>query len=124
MQQIEFLGVNLYSKNFYISIPQRRIDKCMSSLIQIQQSIKKHRRVHVKNIASFVGQIISMAIVIGNISQFMTRYLSIDISAAHNWHAYIQLSKNSLEQIKFWEINLLKINKRFLDKDATCTIVR
>ena len=34
-----------------------------------------------------------MAIVIGNISQFMTRYLSIDISAAHNWHAYIKLSK-------------------------------
>ena len=62
-----------------------------------------------------------MAIVIGNISQFLTRYLSIDISAAHNWHAYIKLSKNSLEQIKFWEMNLLKINKRFLDKDATCT---
>ena len=53
-QQIESLGVNLDSKNVYISIPQRRIDKCMNYLIQIQQSIKKHRRVHVKSIASFV----------------------------------------------------------------------
>ena len=88
MQQIEFLGVNLDSKIFYISIPQRRIDKCMNSFIQIQRSIKKDRRVHVK-------------------------CLSIDISTAYNWHAYIKLSKNSPEQIQFWEMNLLKINKVF-----------
>ena len=37
-------------------------------------ALRKHRRAHVKMIVSLVGQIISMSIVTGTISQIMTRY--------------------------------------------------
>ena len=40
-----------------------------------------------------MGQIISMSIVIGTISQIMTRYLSTEIASAPSWKSYVKLSQ-------------------------------
>ena len=79
VQLLEWLGATLDSKNGMIFIPNRRIEKVFITIREIQQSIKIKSHVHVKKVASLVGQIISMSIVIGNIAQIMTRYLSMDI---------------------------------------------
>jgi hypothetical protein len=54
-----------------------------------------------------------MSIVLGHISQIMTRNLSIDIASAFSWVSYIHLSVESMAQLNFWKENLqiLNINK-------------
>ncbi|XP_068203816.1 uncharacterized protein [Palaemon carinicauda] len=121
VQKIEFLGACLDSKDFTISIPKKRIDKAVNTMLEIENSIRQHRRVHVKKVASFVGQVISMSIVVGNLCQFMTRYLSIDISLAPNWSYFIKLSTQSLEQLSFWKKSLTEINCRHLNHNPSYT---
>ena len=48
------------------------------------------RHVHVKVVASVVGQLISMSIVIGTVCQIMTCFLRIDILKARTWNLYIK----------------------------------
>ena len=46
---------------------------CISELLTAQ---KVHKRAAVRKVESFVGQIVSISIVIGRISKIMTKYLS------------------------------------------------
>ena len=66
MQNLEFLGAILDYNEFFISIPPRRIKNCLQAVREIEHSLRDHRRVHVKLLASFVGQVISMSIDLGN----------------------------------------------------------
>lgn len=61
--------------------------------------LSKNLPVKVRRVASLVGQIISMPVVIGNVSQLMTRCLSIDILSATSWNSMIYLSEESVNQI-------------------------
>jgi len=75
----------------------------------------------VRKVSSLVGQIISMSIVLGHVTQIMTRFLSIDILAAHSWDFYIPLSEDSIEQIRFWQNNLGAINSRSITESYKCS---
>lgn len=117
VQVLEWLGVVLDSKSFVVYIPDRRIEKTLSTLRYLKQS----SWVTVRKVASFVGQVISMAIVIGPVAQIMTRYLSMDINMARTWNSYIKLSVESTSQLCFWENALTSLNKRHLSSSAVCT---
>ena len=110
VQMLDFLGCTLNSKEGIIFIPEHRILKAQNSISELLTAQKVHRRVAVRKAASFVGQIISMSIVIGHVSQIMTRYLSIDILKAFSWDSFISLSCESIEQLKFWKSNLQNLN--------------
>ena len=107
----------LDSKEFTIYIPDRRIKKALDTLKLLQELTW----VPVRKVASFVGQIISMGIVIGSVSQIMTRSLSIDILKARNWNSYIKLADESKLQMEFWERNLGMLNKRTLSTSNKCS---
>ena len=117
VQFLEWLGAVLNSKDFVIYIPDRRIQKALSSL----QYLRSIQRVPVRTVASFVGQIISMGIVLGPLSQIMTRYLSIDILQAKTWNSYIKLSPQSYQQLEFWSHSLGAVNVRKLNDSAACS---
>ena len=51
---------------------KRRISKAMNTINSLLGSVY----LPVRKVASFIGQIISMSIVIGPVAQIMTRYLS------------------------------------------------
>ena len=70
-----------------------------------------------------VGQIISMSVVLGNMSQIMTRYLSMDILKAYTWNSYIKLSTESFEQITFWRNSVKNIKVRQLKSYKVCSKV-
>ena len=63
---------------------------------------------HVRSVASVVGQLISFSMVIGSVSQIMTRYLSIDILKARTWNSYIKLSEEGADQLMFWKKNKIQ----------------
>ncbi|MES9971262.1 MAG: reverse transcriptase domain-containing protein, partial [Candidatus Thiodiazotropha sp.] len=112
VQEMTWLGAVLNSVECVICIPQTRIDKLVSSVNDLLSLLQKKRYVHVRSVASVVGQLISMSIVIGSVSQIMTRNLSIDILKARTWNSYIRLSNESMNQLLFWKQSLSSINSR------------
>ena len=106
VQVLEFLRGIINSEQGTICIPERRITKAQTTISDNLYAHKVHRRVNVRQVSSIVGQIISMSIVIGQVSQIMTRYLSTDILKAYSWYSFISLSYESIEQLKFWKSNL------------------
>ena len=123
VQQLTWLGADLDSEQFSISIPSKRIEKLLDCIQRLQSNIINNRHVQVCSVA-IVGQIISMGIVVGSLSQIMTRSLSIDILNARTWNSYIKLSSESMEQLLFWQRNITKINSRRLKEiHVTSTLV-
>ncbi|MEW8544359.1 MAG: reverse transcriptase domain-containing protein [Candidatus Thiodiazotropha sp.] len=121
VQVLDFLGCTLNAKEGTIFIPEHRILKAQDTISELLSGQKVHRRVAVRKVASFVGQVISMSIVIGHISQIMTRYLSIDILKAFSWDSFIPLSCESIEQLKFWKSNLQNLNIKDIYESHKCT---
>ena len=62
-----------------------------------------------------------MSIVIGQVSQIMTGYLSIDILKAYSWDSFISLSYVSIEQLKFWKSNLNNLNIKDIYESNKCS---
>jgi len=117
VQELQWLGSQLNTANFTVCISGCRIDKVLQTLRFLQTS----DYVCVRKVASFVGQIISMGIVLGTVSQIMTRCLSIDILKAKTWNSYIELSVESKVQLSFWNEHLKIINIRSLAISHGCT---
>ena len=69
------IGYDIDTNNGCIFGNGARIEKLSSDLDGICAKLELSAFVHVKEIASIVGQIISMISSCGNVSQIMTRYL-------------------------------------------------
>ena len=68
-----------------------------------------------RKLAQFVGKIISMGFVFGNISRIMTRYRShFDILRSPTWDGKISLSGSTLNELCFWKENIPFLNSRRL----------
>jgi hypothetical protein len=112
IRQIIFLDYVIDTDLEILSIPEKRLSKLSATIDDIGLLITQNFRIHVKKIASLVGQIISISYVIGNVVHIMTKYFSIDILPADTWNSFITLSDDSIEQISFWKNNLSDINIR------------
>lgn len=123
IRQLTFLGYVINTDLEILSIPEKRLAKLSATIDEIGLLITQHSRIHVKKIASLVGQIISMSYVIGNVAHIMTKYLSIDILSADTWNSFITLSDDSIEQISFWKNNLSDINVRKFTTDVSCNTI-
>lgn len=77
VQELKWLAF-LNMMESIISILHRREDNA-----KFTHEIKRKSWVPIGKVAGFIGQIISMSIVIGSLSQIITRYLSIDVLQAH-----------------------------------------
>ena len=60
VQYLSYLGANLNSETGCISTPDTRINRVRQTIADILFIIKVHRRVTVRQIASLVGQLISI----------------------------------------------------------------
>lgn len=74
--------------------------------------MNQNRRIKVRRLASLVGQIISMSVVIGSVALLKTKCLSIDIVSAPTWNSMILISEESKKQISFWKSSLDMLNRR------------
>jgi hypothetical protein len=92
----------------------------LKTIDDIEFYITKYGKVHFRLVASLVGQIVSMAYVIGNVANIMTKHLSIDILGKTSWNSCIVLTDSSLNQIKFWKDNLTEVNGRQFTSNLSC----
>jgi len=92
----------------------------LKAIYFIEFFITKYGKVHSRLIASFVGQIVSMSYVIGNVAYIITKDLSIAILEKTSWNSCIVLTYSSLNHIKFWKDNLTEINGKQFTSDLSC----
>ena len=112
-----------------IRIKQLRIE---NALIVLDALLEKWPEVTFREVARFVGKIISMAPVFEGLAQLCTRMLQNLINIKHykniGWDCYIQadcvaLFGKSVQELLFWKNHLLGSNKRsFLDPDPAWII--
>lgn len=123
VQCLQWLGGNLNTENGIISIPEVRISKALTTSRELLKDVCKKGFVNCRNVARFVGQIMSMSLVVGNVTQLMTKCLSINVTEANSWDSLIRLSGKSVEQLTFWIENLKNVNGREMKFDPSCTRV-
>lgn len=120
VRTLSYLGYYIDTVNALLCIPSDRLDKLFNTIVLIEQTLNDLHRVKVRTVASLVGQIISMSYVIGNIAYIMTKYISIDINQASSWNCCIELSSESIGQIKFWRDNIKSVNFKNFATDLSC----
>lgn len=122
-QVIEYLGVVLDCNMGKIYIPEKRVFKIQKTIFKIEHFMNQNCRIKVRRLASLVGQIISMSVVIGSVAQLMTKCLSIDIVSAPTWNSMILISEESKKQISFWKSSLDMLNRRDMKVKPSSNLV-
>ena len=114
-QELYLLGLIWNSVDGTISITQSRLTRIFQT-IQYLKSQKFY--VSERELASFIGQIISTSAVTRNVCQIMTRHCSMSVAAAPSWDSKFNLDDYCLREIEFWESNLKQLNSRVLYQDG------
>ena len=99
------------------------IEKSISStMFQLEQNT--HGILNVRVLASLVGRIISLQLLLGNITRLRTRELYNCIITRASWNAPILVSKEAVGEIIFWKDNVRSLNclGRAIDMVSTCDV--
>ena len=85
------------------------------SVVQVIDSIRsQYPSSTARKLAQFVGKVISMGFVFGNITRIMTRYSHFDILRSPTWDEKISLSGSTLKKLCFRKENIPSLNSRRL----------
>ena len=117
-QVLDWLGMTWNSLLGTLKIVDSRIEKITNTIYRI---IKASFKLSAGELASFTGQIISTAPVVGNIGRIMTRHYVMSTLCINNWDSVIWLDDYCKEELFFWKDNLINLNSRycFVSKDTS-----
>ena len=107
-KQLEWLGVVWDTRDLSIAGAPHRVQKIKDSTSLLISSDK----VKVKSLASFTGQIVSLMEIVGNCCRLTTRCSQMAIASAPHWDAWVGISPSILEELKFWNANIDRLNKK------------
>ena len=109
-QRLKYLGLEIDSVHMKFFIPVAKLEKIKS---KIDDLLKSGSKVWVRKLASVVGLLQSCARALGPIVRFRTRSSYAAISSAvqsHGWDGFLFLSKECLEELTFWSLELEHLN--------------
>ena len=106
VQIIAWLGVILNTSDGTIKATNERIEKLNAGLVELS-SRQLPRKVHVRNIASVTGQIISLSSCVGFVARIMTGFLFSVVNSARSCDSEVFLSDVSPSEINFWKDKLV-----------------
>ena len=109
-QSLDWLGLTWNSREGTLSILPRRIKKVFDTIEHI--AIGSLFKISARQLASFVGQIISIGPVIGNLTRMMTRHCAMSIASAPTWDDVFHLDDYFKREIYFWRDNLKNLNEK------------
>ena len=107
---IEWLSLQWSALKGTLSIVRRRLDKIINT---IQSIIELNFIISARELAAFVGQIISTGAVIGNITRIMTRHFSMSVASAASWDGRFPLNEFCKHEILLWKRNIFQVNERY-----------
>ena len=108
--RFSWIGYTIDTQTGLIHASEERIKKLSSELEKICANWQSSELVHVRLLASIVGQIISLSASCGSVTQIMTRYLHIIINSRHSWNSKVFLSSQGKQELLFWKNNLTVLN--------------
>lgn len=109
VQEITWLGYVIDTSVKSIRATDKRISKLVASINDIVDD-RSDKLIHVKELASVVGQIISLETSVGNIVRLMTRSAYRIINSCSSWYAYIKIDSPTLRELGFWRDTASHLN--------------
>ena len=84
-----------------ISVTERRVSKLKSSI-------------DLRDVASVVGQVISLTPCVGSVAKIMIRAQYTVVNQKQSWDSQVELSKEAFDELTFWIDNVDSLNFRCL----------
>ena len=116
LSRFELLGFELDLRNQMFYVPAKKVQKLMSSIANLRLAASINDNiVTAKSVAEVTGRIVSMSIALGGVSRMRTRclYKSLGLrETAAQWREPCRLSKNALDELRFWEKHFDRFNGR------------
>lgn len=110
-KRFSWIGYIIDTQTGFIYASDARIEKLLCDLNEICDSLEVSDSIHFKNLASIVGQIISMSSSCGNVTQIMSRYiLHLIINSRHSWNSVVTVHNQGKEELFFWRDKLRTLN--------------
>ena len=103
MNKFSWIGYNIDTHTGFNFASDSRIEKLCSDLNGVCANLQQSAFVHVKAIASTVGQIISMTSRCRNVTQIMTRFLHLIINSRHAWNSFVFVQDQGKKSFTFGE---------------------
>ena len=100
VQVISWLGTVFDTYQGLISVTERRFSKLKSSIYLLRKDDCKIFKV--RDVASVVGQVISLTPCVGSIARIMTYALYTVVNQKQSWNSKVELSKEAFDELKFW----------------------
>lgn len=107
-QEVEWLGLVWNSDFGTLKVAERRITKIKDSIARLLAP----STVSIRDIASFVGRIISLGPVVGNISRLMSRFCQMSIAESISYDDVTVLDSNMKTELNFWNSKIEQLNSR------------
>ena len=95
-----------------ISVTERRVSKLKSSIDLLRKDNCKILKV--RDVASVVGQVISLTPCVGSVAKIMTRAQYTVVNQKQSWDSQVELSKEAFDELTFWIDNVDSLNFRCL----------
>ena len=108
VQVISWLGTVFDTYQGLISVTERRFSKLKSSIDLLRKDDCKIFKV--RDVASVVGQVISLTPCVGSIARIMTYALYTVVNQKQSWNSKVELSKEAFDELKFWIDNVDSLN--------------
>lgn len=108
VQVITWLGIVLDTNQGFISVTEQRISKLKVGI----DSILKGDYTIVRDLASIVGQIISLTPCVGRVARIMSRSMYAVVNEKVSWNSTVELTKEACDEITFWNQNVDSLNCR------------
>ena len=94
------LDTNLSS----IAVTEQRILKLKASIDSVRKG--EHNNVKARDLASVVGQIISLSPCIGCVARIMSRSINAAVNEKVSWNCNVVLTQEACVESKFWKQNV------------------
>ena len=108
--KILFLGLEVDSEKMMFFIPEKKIDKILTSAREMLRA----RKVQLRVLASFLGFIQSCGRALGNILRLMSRasynFLGVKLNCCPSYKMYYNLPEDVREELSFWIENIQELN--------------
>ena len=112
VQVITCLGTVFDTYQGLTSVTEQRVSKLKSSIDLLRKDNCKILKV--RDVASVVGQVISLTPCVGSVAKIMTRALYTVVNQKQSWDSQVELSKEAFDELTFWIDNVDSLNFRCL----------
>ena len=107
-REVEWLGMVWNAENLTLKISGTRIDKLKASISKLLD----WKHFSICQLASVVGQIISLGPVMGNITRLRSRFAQMEIARAESYDISVELTSLVARELVFWLENVVSLNCR------------